>query len=365
MGFIRLLLALTVLSSHARSSIHLIGPVGAVECFFIISGFYVAMILTEKYTDVGAFYFNRALRIFPVYWLVLALATGATLIVGANPNLRAALQSDWGWDAKALMTLANLGIVGSDAMMFTFPNPNLEFTANFYASAPQLYKYHAIPQAWSLPLELAFYALAPFVARTPARLAMLVGAGLAIKALTISVFGFADPWTYRFFPSEIAMFALGGLAFHALRRLRDRRWFQSAAPWVAAGVVGCILFYPFAPNAAPLADMAFLVLFATALPFAFTATRTSRIDRFVGDLSYAVYLVHLLPLAFPGLFPALLPDRTANAALYSVAMAVLIQLAFYRPLERALKRAGDRGDGQPALAAIGPGKVPAEANSPG
>jgi peptidoglycan/LPS O-acetylase OafA/YrhL len=362
MGLVRLLLALAVVCSHARSAVHLIGPVPAVEGFFIISGFYVAMILTEKYADNRAFYFNRALRIFPVYWLVLAITTGVTLLVGANPNLRAALMSPWGWDAKALMIVANLGIFGSDVMMFAFPNPNLEFTSNFYATTPLLYKFHAIPQAWSLPLELLFYALAPFVARKPRRLAALVFGGLAIKALTFAAFGYADPWTYRFFPSEIAYFSVGGLAFHALRRLRGRDWFQRASPWVAAMLIASIVFYPFKPGGAPLADAAFLVLFAAALPFAFTATKTNRIDRFVGDLSYAVYLVHLLPLAFPAVFPALVPDRMVNAALYSVGMAALIQIAFYRPLERVLKRGG----GKPAeKTAELPPKGAAEANSPG
>jgi hypothetical protein len=46
----------------------------AVEAFFVISGFYMALVLTERYDGhVGSFYRARALRIFPMYWALLAL----------------------------------------------------------------------------------------------------------------------------------------------------------------------------------------------------------------------------------------------------------------------------------------------------
>jgi peptidoglycan/LPS O-acetylase OafA/YrhL len=42
--------------------------------FFMISGLYMALILSDKYRrSLKTFYVNRALRIFPTYWLVLLL----------------------------------------------------------------------------------------------------------------------------------------------------------------------------------------------------------------------------------------------------------------------------------------------------
>ena len=46
----------------------------AVECFYMISGFYMALILNEKYIGVGSyrkFILSRFYRIFPIYWIVL------------------------------------------------------------------------------------------------------------------------------------------------------------------------------------------------------------------------------------------------------------------------------------------------------
>jgi peptidoglycan/LPS O-acetylase OafA/YrhL len=47
----------------------------AVQVFFIISGFYMSLILKEKYkTNTILFYTNRLFRPFPTYLLVLVLS---------------------------------------------------------------------------------------------------------------------------------------------------------------------------------------------------------------------------------------------------------------------------------------------------
>jgi peptidoglycan/LPS O-acetylase OafA/YrhL len=51
MGVIRFLFALTVLLSHEVDlfGLTLTGSIIAVQCFYIISGFYMGIILEEKY----------------------------------------------------------------------------------------------------------------------------------------------------------------------------------------------------------------------------------------------------------------------------------------------------------------------------
>src|SRR5437879_528040 len=80
MGAIRLLLALSLVASHCGSffGLRLIDDETAVEAFFIISGFYMSLILNEKYVGSNSSYqlfiSNRFIRLFPLYWIVL-LAT--------------------------------------------------------------------------------------------------------------------------------------------------------------------------------------------------------------------------------------------------------------------------------------------------
>ena len=82
MGLLRLLLASIVLASHAQAA-PVYSGIMAVECFFVISGFYMQMLLRETYHPGRKleerqpwwlrFYMSRALRIFIPYWTVLLL----------------------------------------------------------------------------------------------------------------------------------------------------------------------------------------------------------------------------------------------------------------------------------------------------
>ena len=77
MGLIRFLLACIVVLCHT-SQIFGYEPIPsnlAVQCFYIISGFYMSLILNEKYLKGTnrLFYSNRALKIYPIYWTILAL----------------------------------------------------------------------------------------------------------------------------------------------------------------------------------------------------------------------------------------------------------------------------------------------------
>jgi peptidoglycan/LPS O-acetylase OafA/YrhL len=87
MGLIRLLLAISVVLVHSPiinewHSIPIVGGELAVESFFMISGFYMAMVLTENYYSddrptsraYGAFLLSRILRIYPTYLIVLLSA---------------------------------------------------------------------------------------------------------------------------------------------------------------------------------------------------------------------------------------------------------------------------------------------------
>lgn len=50
MGILRVFFALCVIAFHCGSS-YLLSPELAVECFFVISGFYMSLILNEKYIN--------------------------------------------------------------------------------------------------------------------------------------------------------------------------------------------------------------------------------------------------------------------------------------------------------------------------
>jgi peptidoglycan/LPS O-acetylase OafA/YrhL len=80
MGLLRFLLAVSVILNHAGLlyGFGFVGGSTAVEAFFIISGFYITLILNEKYIKANnsykLFITNRFLRLYPFYWIVLILS---------------------------------------------------------------------------------------------------------------------------------------------------------------------------------------------------------------------------------------------------------------------------------------------------
>jgi len=84
MGILRFLLAISVAVDHFGGAFGLhFGPGSVeVEAFFIISGFYMYLVLHTKYYRAGLsiFYSARYLRLLPSY-LVVLLAAGAFSVV--------------------------------------------------------------------------------------------------------------------------------------------------------------------------------------------------------------------------------------------------------------------------------------------
>lgn len=85
MGILRTFLAIAVVIYHSFTffGFRLCGGQLAVEAFFMISGFYMALILNEKYVGEGyykKFIIGRFYRIFPVYWVVLLMAITLSII---------------------------------------------------------------------------------------------------------------------------------------------------------------------------------------------------------------------------------------------------------------------------------------------
>ena len=315
---LRVLLATAVVLQHIGSlfGLTMTGSVVSVETFYIVSGFYMALILSEKYVGSGAyalFITNRFLRIFPVYWGILVLtvvvcigswlATGNALLL--HPYLTDYTQLSF--SSLLYITLANLIVFGQDIVMFLTADStgNLVFTSNFWLSQPQLFNFLLVPQAWTLALELMFYLLAPILIRR----STVVLVGLAVlsfgtRLYTYFVLGFTnDPWTYRFFPSELMFFLSGMISFRIYSRFRDRLPLSYArAVWIMV-IAATVLFQYFPGGSVKM--MGYFALVTLGLPFIFTATRRSRADRQLGEMSYPVYLSHLLVFAVADTLPIL------------------------------------------------------------
>lgn len=349
MGTLRLLLALSVVLFHSGPFVFTgsdwVGGIVAVEGFFVVSGFYMALVLHQRYgSRLRDFYANRLLRLFPLYWAALALYLVAGLVEPGINRFAALWAVDQSFSTWALMLSANLLLIGSDWMLlFSASGDGLQWSPTIAGQALPLFKYHYLPQAWSLPIELAFYAIAPWLVFHRWRLLLVALLSFAAKYTVVFGMGLGDPWFYRVFPLELWLFCLGALSFHAYVA-SSRRWL-SALRWpVLIGLSAFILLYGHGDagakyDIASLRYAAFLCALLLALPVLFAGFKDSHWDRWLGELSYPIYLIHLLVIGVVVKFDLRLgTDQSVLILLGCIAAAAVMVHVVGRPIEARFKR---------------------------
>lgn len=299
MGTLRFVLAAAVVIWHA-GAIYGWRPFNGTACvnyFFMISGFYMALILTRKYTGpdrLSLFWSNRALRLWPSFVFISLL-----LAILRYDEIAAVMQKLDGISAVLAIAM-NAAMVGYEFFDLLSFDAAGRFRFDWAADAVRDAKPLALlGQGWSIGLEIWFYLLAPFVVTSLRRTAMWLLLGLLI--FVASNFWVPDEsWKYRFFPNVMVFFALGVLSFHLgglLGKSRFSEIFTRIAVW---GMLPLTLLCLLLPSAMSVLvpeqhHLKFLLVLALpCLPAWFEATQRWKLDRLLGELSYPLYLNHLL-----------------------------------------------------------------------
>jgi peptidoglycan/LPS O-acetylase OafA/YrhL len=266
-----------------------------VDFFFVLSGFLITGILLDSreapryFTN---FYARRALRIFPLYYTVLAV-----LLV-----LTPWLHLQW-----------HLGHIA-----YLFYAQNIAFIAN-----PDLAWLHpavSFLHLWSLAVEEQFYLLWPLVVMVAAsrrRLAW-VCCGLSLGALLLRVClllwlprSEAYEWCYTQLPTHMDGLLYGALAAILVRALpleQVLRWARKILAYALGGMalvlaLGGIDFHSMAMALAgyPVVAAIFACVVLLALKPGSPVNRFGNLRplRFIGRYSYGMYVYHLL--FWPGL----------------------------------------------------------------
>src|SRR5262249_33972233 len=116
--------------------------VAAVVCFYALSGFVMAALVERHYQSIqaaGGFYLDRALRILPQLWLYLVIGFAAVAF-SLTPSVL---------DVSS----CTAGKVVANFFVFPF---HFHWINNLWQCMP-------IPQAWSLGVEVMFYAAVPIL----------------------------------------------------------------------------------------------------------------------------------------------------------------------------------------------------------
>jgi peptidoglycan/LPS O-acetylase OafA/YrhL len=266
-----------------------IGWIG-VDLFFVISGFVIGKAALDAQTTSqtwrATFIERRARRIVPLY-----LATSACYLFLVEPNiLRAGVAS-----IKHVVT-------------------HLLFIHNLWPDTAGSIN----GPSWSIALEVQFYALvvlvAPWLARTAWWRVLVAGISLALAwryaTTLIWVPGQSDPWVQLNAANQL-MGTLDGfgfgmclakLAIAGQLQFSVRRFIAATALTVLALTAAWLTFWPHSGYwTSPamvvfwrtLLSAGFAGLLACAVMLPWSPTRWSRPFRYLGEISYGVYLWHV------------------------------------------------------------------------
>jgi peptidoglycan/LPS O-acetylase OafA/YrhL len=240
-----------------------------VQLFFVLSGFLITMLAIREESkngclSISSFYIRRSFRIFPLYFLVLALYCALILVAGFGGEV--------------------------DKARFISALPYYLFYINEFAPGAPFY------QSWSLGIEEKFYLLWPFVAfvliRNDCRKRFLV---------TIAVIAFCF-FVHKIVPtvhlSDYGAILVGCTVAIALENKRSfeklRVLGSGCYPW---GLIFLLLINQLV--VAPLPATAYLYPFVAGLWLASSVIASPAFLSwkpltYFGARAYGIYLVHIL-----------------------------------------------------------------------
>jgi len=294
--------------------------------FYTLSGYLISLTIHRNYNSISGlpyFFANRIVRIYPTYWVCLAISAGLAAFIGADYALlnRALLMpSGESW-------FANLFIFG---LLGEFPR--------------------LLPPAWSLNIELVYYILMALLLTRHRFIALIwLVASIALVAEGVaSDLGWSRMYFNFRYPSFC--FALGACTFH----FRDQ--LLSAFDRLPVRMI-CFLacLYPCVPAVTvhsggnmndgllPIAIlyMSSMITALMILALHVSSERPSwlyRYDQLLADMSYPVFLVHWPVIALMSITIFEEAQRGIPLMLVSLPMTYFVSYGVVRLVEAPSRR---------------------------
>lgn len=328
MGYFRFVLSVLVCANH----LWVIGGVGryAVFSFYILSGYLMTTIICERYgtsfAGVRKYAANRLLRIYPTYLVALTFAILALTIIGSDGAK--AVDPNLSIPTTVKSWLMNTTLIGLD---FNIQD-------------------RTIPPSWTLFVELLFYAAIPLLVRFGAK-SIIIWVFMSIAYHAYFLLTATDAgldWNSRY--GEILAgslgFSLGCAArFFPCNVLR----FNGATVTSVLGLTTCysitVYFMLVGYNNS---DWRYISTFGFYLTMAFSVLfivnsiniTQSKLGKFLGDLSYPLYLSHI-PIGFVVISVFDMQPRTPLTFVVCLLFSIIGSIALYT-FDKRVNKVRDR-----------------------
>jgi peptidoglycan/LPS O-acetylase OafA/YrhL len=341
------------------------------------------------------FYKSRFVRIFSLYYIFLLLTVITNF--GWTFSSFNYFVSNKEFFHAFLAIVNNITIFGQSILRFFFYDSgshNFIFVGNHSSPTGSGVNMTALIMSWTLEIELLFYLLAPFILLRSSKLVIsLIFLSISIR-LFLGFYGYNQhSWLYGFFPSELAIFLIGSMScrfymmllkfkyrelftkfglilkrkipakfYQAYERIRKntfclsykipqflkftknknfwlyfiyilisysllnfyyRGWHSISGGGWDQGIIGVPHKYWYT-----------ILYTAALLPLMFFITKDMKIDRFIGNLSYPVYLGHGIVLV--ALSKSQIEERLHSlyGVILTTILAIFVVILLENPIDR-------------------------------
>ncbi len=281
-GTYRVLLATLVVLLH-YANVPFIGQY-AVFGFFILSGYLMTFIMQNNYgysaKGIAGYALNRFLRIYPLYWFSCCVA--ALILVALGPTHTTDINWLFSMPENIVGWFRNIALILGFNRPHTFIGP-----------------------AWALTVELLFYSCIGLGLSRNRQITLLWFVVSAAYTLYMLLSGADFMQRYVTLGAASLPFSSGAVIYHWRDELQLRLRVIAQNRFAPALLFCLLLLNHFVMLRAGLSDTAgfYLNYFVCALLVISLLARqelpfiSRRLDSWLGDLSYPLYLIHY-PLAF-------------------------------------------------------------------
>ncbi|GGI69356.1 acyltransferase family protein [Pseudarthrobacter scleromae] len=316
-----------------------------VDIFFVISGFLITGILAKEFTRTGhisftGFYTRRIRRIIPVSLLVLAATVLTAKLLYTASNFESVL-----WDS-----IASFFFVGN----WRYAATGTDYFAAGGSPSP-------LQHFWSLAVEEQFYFVWPWLMlgilllvtklwKVSAPRAVRIS-GLAMAVAIIASFAWAleqssSAPTVAYFSSLTRTWELGVgalLALFAGAFVGIPAAARTLLAWLGtAGMLASIFFvtsgpgFPAPGGVFPVAATAAVIAAGIGAEAKHNYLLTNPVSRYLGDVSYSLYLWHFPVIIFLGVF---YPEGGIAYTFIALGLTLALSVASYHLVEKPFNKA--------------------------
>jgi len=240
-------------------------------------------------------------------------------------------------DISTILSLifTNIMVIGQDICLFIGINLStgkLYFTPFEWQTWPSVWHFHFIPQAWTLGLELSFYIVAPLIVRKKTSIIIsLFIMSFATRYYLYYKGYYVAWWTVAFFPTELAMFLLGSISYRIFNFISDKPFSTTKISFfISIPIFLATIFFHLLPTDNIICSifttgkLIYYGLITISLPFLFIVSKGNKIDRFIGELSYPLYLCHLIVIPLFGEIN--IPDKSITDIVFIIILSVILSI---------------------------------------